>query len=663
MLKGNKTLRRNIANWSHVGRPASRAIALSVTLALGIPAPLLAQSNPNAIPFGSPLDPYVQTNGDTSSSSNTIAAYPTPAVTSPAAGAIEPADINRNSKSERDDSGDSNNRFSSRTVARMAPPPLKKPAPPGEFEKFVSSTLGRDIPRFGNDLLIQAERDFSKPATAAIPADYIISPGDQIFIGLAGSIEGTLDAEVDNNGQVFLPKVGPVKIAGVAYGDLKRALQRAIGTQYRDFRVSVAITKFRGVRVYVTGFANNPGSYSLSSLSTLINAVLAAGGPSSGGSFRTIKLYRNGKLVRDFDLYDFLRGGDKSRDTILLNEDVLYIPPVGPQVAITGSVNAEAIYETKSGETLAETVALAGGPAGLADKSRAILYRIDNRDKTGGVELSRADLASVTSSGGDILQFLSSGSLIQPLERQSVVVRIEGEVNRPGNYYVQPNTSLSAVLALAGGTTSRAYLFGTNFQRVSVRIQQRESFNEAINQFETSLAAAPLVNDPSLNATTGGSQVAAAKAVLERLRQTEPDGRVVIDSAPGSASLPTNMVLENNDRIYIPPVPTTVGVFGAVYRPASFLLQGGKPRNVEGYLNMAGGIMRAGDKGQIFVVRANGAVISKRRGALGAAVLPGDVIFVPVKTEASSFWTRLQQISTIFFQLGISTAAFVAVAK
>jgi len=664
--------RNNVAAIWCVATKCVAAIAI-VTM----PVSLMAQS---ASPSGSPLDSYqsfqsANPSSSTSNSSNSSTNADGPSNSNNEYSTrIEPVNVNSSDSDSTDRNSDdssssdsqngsqnSRNTRSGNTAVNEAT--LKRPAPPSEYELFIQRTVGKKLPRFGADLLMQSARDFAVPSTSAVPSTYVLNPGDQIFIGLSGSLDGTVDAKIDTDGLIFLPKVGPVRLAGVTYGSLKSVLTRAIGTQYRDFRVAVAITKLRGIRVYVTGFANNPGAYSVTSLSTMVNAVFAAGGPSSGGSFRKIQLYRNGELISDFDLYDLIRKGDKSKDAILQNEDVLYIPPVGPQIALTGSVNAEAIYEARPGERLSTVLGFAGGPATLADSSRVILYTIENRDKLGGVEIARSEFGTTPISAGDIVQVLSSGSLAQPLERQSVIVRIEGEVNRPGNYYVRPNSSLDEVMTLAGGLTPRAFVYGTNFQRVSVRLQQQESFNEAVQQFEISLAAAPILKDSALDVTTGAAQIASSRAVLDRLKKAEPDGRVVLDISPLSSSLPSNLILENNDRIFVPFRPTTVGVFGAVYRPASFLIADGKTKTVEKYLEMAGGPMRAGDKGQLFVVRANGAVISKQNGALGAHVLPGDVIFVPVKTQNTSFWAKLQQISTIVFQFGLSAAAFYAVTK
>ena len=247
---------------------------------------------------------------------------------------------------------------------------VKPIAKPGEFERYVERVLGRKLPRFGSNLLLPAQRDFATPATATVPPDYILNVGDVVSIAMAGSIEGSVEREIDTNGRIFLPRVGAINLAGMRYGDLQDRVSAAIGRQYRGYTVNVGIRRLRGIRVYVTGFANNPGAFTVSSLSTMANAVFQAGGPNAGGSFRTVKLYRNGAEVADFDLYQLVRGGNRVNDAVLQNEDVLFIPPAGPQVAVIGSVNEEAIYETKPGETLETALALAGGTNDLGDAGR-----------------------------------------------------------------------------------------------------------------------------------------------------------------------------------------------------------------------------------------------------------------------------------------------------
>ncbi len=533
-------------------------------------------------------------------------------------------------------------------------------AEPGEFELYVRRMIGRELPRFGRDLLLPSSRDFAVPATATIPPDYRVNVGDTISISLTGSAEGSVERTVDTNGNIFLSQVGSIHIAGVRQGDLRDFLARAIGTQFRNFRVGVRTTELRGVRVYITGFANNPGAFSVGSLSTLVNAVLQAGGPSAGGSFRSIKLIRGGREIAEFDLYQLLLNGNRANDPLLEDEDVILIPPAGPQVAVIGSVQQEAIYELRGSETLAEVLVLAGGATALSEPGRVISYRADPGSPLGPQQVASVDLASTPARPAQIVQVLPQGSLVQPLASQSVVVRIEGEVAKPGNYYVSPGTPLNDIVTMAGGLTSLSYPFGAKLVRQSIVEQQRENFQEALNQFELTLATAPLTADSSIDAGRQQAQLQGARETLARLREAEPDGRLVLDILPEATGLPGGLILENGDRILVPARPTSVGVFGAVFRPASFQISA-QPLRIRDYLRNAGGTLRAADERNIIVVRANGSVLNRRNGALSARALPGDVIFVPVRTSTGSLLAKIGQITSILFQLGIGAATVAAI--
>jgi len=548
------------------------------------------------------------------------------------------------------------------TGARVVRLPLeqRQPAKPGEFETYVARMLDHPVPRFGADLVSGRGRDFSPPQTANVPPDYVLNPGDEVVLQTSGSVEADLHLVIDSNGRIFIPRVGAVRVAGVRYGDLEGLLAERVGRQFRNFKLSAAIAHLHGIRVYVTGYAAHPGAYTLNSLSTLVNAVMAAGGPSSGGSFRNVELRRDGEVITDFDLYDLLLKGDKTHDAVLQNEDVIYIGPVGPEVAITGSVNAEAIYEAKPGETLIDMLRFAGGPSSLADLSHAYVERLEDLDGSGWQQIDLQALGSLPSERGDILRVVSAADYARPLERQAVVVKLEGEVDHPGRYYLPPGATLGELLTRAGGLTPDAFAFGTELDRVSVQRQQQAGFEQAIQNIELDIAASPLRLAPTdidpLGAT-GRADI--ARNVVATLRSRKPDGRVVLALSPGAA-LPSQFVLENDDRIYIPPRPTTVGVFGAVYRPGSFAF--GAARTLDDYLKLAGGPQRIAEPHDVFVVRANGSVVSLRQHGASRVfnkdpALPGDVIFVPVKTQPNLFWERLQQVTTVLYQLGLGAAA------
>lgn len=530
-------------------------------------------------------------------------------------------------------------------------------APPSEFESFVSEAAGTPVRRFGADLLMPGARDFSMSPTTAVPDDYRLNPGDQVQLGLSGSVEASnLRLTIDSEGRIFVPRVGGITIAGVRYGDLHDVIARRITRQYRGFDLQVTLSRLRGITVYVTGFANKPGSYSVSSLSTLVNAVLAAGGPASGGSLRSIQLRRGGRLVSDFDLYDLLLKGDKSGDAVLQNGDVIYIAPAGAQVAVVGAVNRQAIFEVGTGETLQDAVLYAGGVSTVADNSRLLVLDSLGQRDAGWKQLSAAEARTRPAQRGDIIRILSNVGIARPLEQQSILVTVSGEVAHPGRYYFRAGTPLGAVVAQAGGLTPGAFPYASVITRDSVRRQQRLSYDRAIKDMELQLSTQPLVSADRARAAQAGNP-ALIRSVVDQLRKREPDGRLVFDLPVTATALPENLVLENNDTIYVPPRPVTVGVFGAVPSPASFAFR--EHMTIGAFIRAAGGVQKLGDKSEVFVVRANGTVLANGKRVLREQALPGDLIFVPVDSNRGEFWARLRDITGSLFG-GVTGAATIA---
>lgn len=535
--------------------------------------------------------------------------------------------------------------------------PRPAPRAPSEYERFVSQVAGKPLRRFGTELLLPEAKGFAIPPIAAVPADYRLNPGDELLLGLTGSVQASgLRLTIDPEGRIFIPRVGAIRVGGVRYGDVHAVIERQVARQYRGFTLEVAVGKLRGVTVYVTGFAAKPGAYNVGSLSTLVNAVLAAGGPSEGGSFRSIQLRRDGKLVSDFDLYDLLLRGDRSGDAVLQNGDVLFIAPAGDQVAVIGSVNREAIFEIAPNETVSDALLYAGGISTIADGTRLMMLDSLARSATGWTEVSAAEAKVRKAQRGNVLRVLSNVDLARPMGQQSVLVTISGEVAKPGRYYFKPGTSMSEVIAVAGGLTPQAFPYASVITRESVKRQQRESFDRAIDDVELQLTAQPAtsVNRAQL---VQPSNLALVDSIVDQLRKREPTGRLVFDLPVDAAALPGDLILENNDTIHVPPRPVTVGVFGAVPSPASFAYRTGN--TIGDYVTSAGGVQKLGDKKEIFVVRANGTVLSDGKRVLRAPALPGDLIYVPIEANRGEFWARLRDITGTLFG-GLVGAASIA---
>ncbi|WP_025560579.1 SLBB domain-containing protein [Sphingomonas sp. UNC305MFCol5.2] len=531
--------------------------------------------------------------------------------------------------------------------AQEAPPRQVPQTRPSEFESFVSAAASTPLRRFGADLLVPGARDFTAGPSATVPPDYRLNPGDELLLGLTGSVQAAnLRLTIDSEGRIFVPRIGAITVGGVRYGDVHDVIARRVSRQYRGFQLEVAVGRLHGLTVYVTGFAASPGSYTVGSLSTLVNAVLASGGPAAGGSFRSIQLRRGGRLVSDFDLYDLLLTGDRSGDAVLQNGDVLYVAPAGEQVAVIGSVNREAIFELAPGETLNDAILYAGGVNTVADASRLMVFDSLGRGQTGWEELSAAEAATRKARRGDIVRVLSNIGIARPLEQQAVLVTISGEVSKPGRYYFKPGTHLADVVTQAGGLTAQAFPYASIITRESVKAQQQESFERAVEDVELLLTSQP-VTSANRAQLVQPANLTLIRSIVDQLRERRPSGRLVFDLPVTADALPGDLILENNDTIYVPPRPVTVGVFGAVPTPASFAYRDGA--TIGDFIRLAGGVQKMGDKGEVFVVRANGTVLADGKRVLRATALPGDLVYVPIDANRGEFWARLRDITGTLF--------------
>jgi protein involved in polysaccharide export with SLBB domain len=773
------------------------------------------------------------------------------------------------------------------------------PEPLTEFQKFVATTTGEVLPIFGANLFQGVPSTFAPVDMAPVPADYLIGPDDELRIRVWGQVSFEADLRVDRSGEIYLPRVGPVHVAGLRYSELNEHLRAAIARVFRNFELTVDLGRIRAIQIYVTGQARRPGVYTVSSLSTLLDAVFEGGGPSTQGSLRRIQLRRGGKVITELDLYSLLSRGDTSGDAKLLSGDIVFIPPVGPQVALTGSVQNPRIYELKPNETLSELFEDAGGLSAVAAGSRISIERIDDHRDRHAMEVSfdSKDLATVLASGdlvrvypitpqfqktvtlrgntanpgrfawhtgmrvselipdkeslltrnywwkrtqlglpapefqpfdnlssmrqptrvvtlpqnrtqrqymrqnpdgstqlqdrteplqdpseplqepllplqnrssdsdsppyndsanpanrrqtaatpaaasgslaaqqfandqygaenripktevriiapeidwdyavierldpetlkttlvpfdlgklvmqhdgsqdlelrpGDVVTVFSEADIRIPVGQQTKIVKLEGEFAHGGSYTVGPNETLRQLVQRAGGFTSSAYLYGSEFARLSTRAIQQARMDEYIRTLEAEIQRGNLasVTAAASSAQDIASSVAAHTSeqdLIARLREVRATGRIVLEFQPdssGIASIP-DVPLENGDTFLVPSRPANVNVIGAVYDQNSFLYN--RSRNVGAYLHLAGGPNRNSDYKHSFVIRADGEVVSRdsvsglwKNSFLSMNVNPGDTVVVPEKTFKPTALRGFLDWSQIFSQLALGAAA------
>ena len=731
------------------------------------------------------------------------------------------------------------------------------PEPPTEFQRFVAASTGRILPIYGARLFAQRPASFGPLEQGPAPQDMVVGAGDELHIRIWGQVNFSANLRVSREGEIYLPKVGAVHVAGLAFSAVASHVRTALGRVYRNFELSVDMGEIHSIQVYVTGQARQPGEYTVSALSTLVNAVFLSGGPSGAGSMRHVELKREGKVLADFDLYALLVRGDKTGDVQLQAGDVLFIPAAGPQVALLGSVRLAAIYELRGEESIEELLNTSGGKTAVASGGRISVERIEDhaqrrsfelkadaaglvtlltdgdivridpivsnyrdtvtlrgsvanpgrflwhagmrlselmpdkdsllsRDywwqrtqlglpapefvplsslasqpqagsfpamQTGsfpesirdtqaqpsagdssaamrkalgarssgttstlaGTEVSspagretallrpafqtdwnyavieRLDTATMATSlipfnlgklvlghdasqdielqPGDMVTVFSQDDIHQPIDRQTKYVRLEGEFMQAGVYSVLPGESLRALVKRAGGLTDKAYLYGSEFSRISTQAIEQQRLKEYADRLEHQLARSSIkmasVGDSSSQGAGQQGQIAAVdRDLIARLRQLQPTGRIVLDLRPHSAGeneLPETP-LEDGDQLRIPPTPSTVQVVGAVLNQNAFLYHNGARAGE--YLHLAGGPNRDADRGQTFILRAGGSVTGHTAGMSifssgfeKTPLYPGDTLVVPEKNIGPGAMREFLAWSQMFSQLALGAAA------
>jgi protein involved in polysaccharide export with SLBB domain len=412
--------------------------------------------------------------------------------------------------------------------------------------------ISTELKQFGYDLFRLAPETFAPVDKVPVGPNYVLGPGDEIRVSVWGKVEGQFLLVVDRDGNISIPKVGTIGVAGLTFQELKEAVFREFSKYYTGFEMNVSMGSLRTMNVYVVGAARQPGAYTISSLSTLINALFAAGGPSKVGTMRDIQVKRNGDTVVRFDLYDFLLKGDKKNDIRLMPEDVIFIPPIGPIAAVAGSVNSPALYELKGKTSVTGLIEMAGGLNPLAFQGRIQVERImdGSRQVVFESDWEKAKEQEIPAQSGDVIK-------VYPVIPDKRLVRVSGAVQREGEYGYSAGMTVSDLVSLTGGLKYYAYRQEAELTRVEV--------------------------------TEEGPRTEKITIPLEKALEGDPA---------------SNIPLQENDYLFVRTVPEwkvyqIVNITGEIKYPGTYTIQRGE--KLSSLLERAGGFTdRAYLKGAVF---------------------------------------------------------------
>jgi polysaccharide biosynthesis/export protein len=372
---------------------------------------------------------------------------------------------------------------------------------PSLYDMYLQAVTRPATPRrFGSEVFENGTRDPQLiPMDLPVGPDYVVGPGDGLSIDLWGGISQRFFRTVDREGRISLPEAGPVLVSGKTLADVQQNLQQILRTQFRDVSTEVSLARLRTIRIYEVGEVANPGAYDISSLSTPLNALFAAGGPTSRGSLRIVKHYRGDQFVQAVDLYDLLLRGVKGDMARLDNGDTILVPPIGPQVTVEGMVRRPAIYELKDEKTLADVLELAGGLLPTAALRHIEVQRLVAHDKQTMLSLDipdAGDSSEVTKKlegfeirDGDRVRIFP----IAPYNQDAIY--LDGHVLRPGRYSYRENMR---VTDLIGSYKDLLPEPATDYAEI-IRLNTPD-FHPTVESFDLAVALADPAQSPVLHA-------------------------------------------------------------------------------------------------------------------------------------------------------------------
>ncbi len=507
---------------------------------------------------------------------------------------------------------------------------------------------------YGYDLFLNTPTTFALSTNVPVPQDYTLGPGDKLKIEYFGSNRQKAEDFISRTGIVNLPLLGPINIAGLRMKEAEELIRKRVGDELIGTEVYISLSELRSINVYIVGAAYKPGTYTVSSLASLTNIIFSTGGPNKVGSLRNIQVKRNGKLIKNYDFYKLLLEGDTSQDMRLQEGDSVFYPLIASTIRIDGAVQRPGRFELIKGESLSDVFEFSG----LTD---SFDQKIEFSRFNESINLREVNI--LDDNEGTRNRVLQSGDSINVLSNSNQVVSnvlLSGEFTYPGYYDISAGETVSQVINKAGGFTKNAYPEAAIFTRLSVREQQKESFQKSAQNLERSL----------IDAISSGNQIdgAAYQAIsefIEKLKEQEPIGRQVasIDEYSLRSDPNSDFSFQNGDTLHVPMRSSSISVVGEVLNSTTHIFR--EDLTVGDYINLSGGTTDGADLSKIFVILPNGQALSFKRklfqNDLDSLLLPGSTIVVSRNPDPYNWFKLASVITPVLSDLAVSAAAIATI--
>ena len=522
-----------------------------------------------------------------------------------------------------------------------------------ELERRLDSDdsieISQDLKLYGSDFFNTFQTSFMPINEPNPDSGYMLDVGDVLEIQLVGPNEYTEELSINSDGSISMPNIGKIVIAGLSLNDASQLIKSNVNSALIGNEAFISLTEIRDVNIIVTGNAENPGIYTLTGNSNILHALSAAGGISKHGSLREINLIRDNLIIETLDIYDLLIEGKYNLKKRLRSGDVVFVEAVKNIVTIDGAINRPAMYEALDDQKLMSIINYANGITRNADRENISLERLqDGALKTIPIP-NDSYFKSINVEDGDLIYFRE-----YPYRQ----AKISGAVLKPGLYTLAAGDTINDLIKKAGGFTENAYQFGAVYLNEDAKAVNDLSKEILYQEF--------LDNIIALSQQNIAGDLTPIVKLTEEIKDTEPNGRVVID-------LLNNLTIDlynikEGDELIIPERSNVVYVYGETSTEGAVMYVDNQ--DVEYFVEKSGGYKKFADNESIYILHPNGESqlyrskrnIFERSPKSEIRIYPGSIIFVPRELDESAP-RRLaaQAYVSILGNLGIALASLSAI--
>jgi len=523
------------------------------------------------------------------------------------------------------------------------------------IEKRIDVADGRSsdsLERFGESFFSTIQSSFMPVNVPSSSGSYVVDVGDEFSMMLTGTSKVSASSSekqmVQRDGTILVPNIGKLSVAGMTLAKAEQAIVDYLKITSPGVTPFISLSKVRDINILMLGGVVSPGIFTLGGGSNVLTALNVAGGISDTGSYRKIEHKRDGTVIQVIDLYEIFINGNMNLNTDLRSGDVLLVHPMQTSIPVSGGINTPAIFEALPGETAADLISFAGGFSSAFKGHQNIFIKRSDISSNRIIDLPVENIGLFPLEQRDILLIPSYSNILEPAKE----VIIEGLVNRPGQYFVDQNETLSDLIKRAGGYKENAYEFGSALYRKSIIETEKEfaqlTYSETLKFIISNLA------QPGMNIN---SEV--VRLLAEELRAGVHNGRIITEFNLNQLSKhPSNdIVLEHMDRIVIPQMQKVVYLFGDFKNPSNL---GYDPNSsIKDYINMAGGLNKSAQK-EIVIIDPSGASQAYKIGLFASNkidIYPGSIIYARRDIARIDGIRYAASVSPILSSLALSLAS------